>query len=317
MDYPKKVLNVGLVNGKFIDEDNDTGQAGSLIPAVWGNAVTDELLAVIRAGGLEPAEMDHDQLQQAIQAIVRGALVQALPSQSMTAFTTTGTAPNYVLSPLPALNGYVANQRFRVKFGGAGVGALTLNVSELGAKSLKQYDATGNKVDTELVAGQLADIEYDGVDFVLLTPLPNGVKASELRQGAAKVATQGQADAGTDDATIITPKKMRWGFYILKAANGGIVFPTWLGGWVVQWGQASFLNVAANGAKTVVTLPFEFPNEPLRVWASAVQDTTYSGWIGPFANLIPGSRSTVLVGGDDVSNAGNIAFSVNWLVIGH
>ena len=297
MDYPKTVLNVGLVNGKFIDEDNDTGQAGSLIPSDWGNAVTDELLAVIRAAGMEPAEMDRDQLQQAIQTIVRGALVQALPSQSLTAFATTGTAPSYALSPVPAINGYVANQRFRVKFGAAGAGALTLEISGQGAKRLKQYDSAGNKVDTVLAAGQLADVEYDGVDFMLLTPLPNGVKASEASQGAAKVATQLQVDLGINDATMVTPKKMRWGFYILKAANGGIVFPTWLGGWVVQWGQTSFMNVAPYGAKSVVTLPFEFPNEPLRIWASAVQDTTYSGWIGPFANLIPGSRSTVLVGG--------------------
>ena len=74
MDYPKKVLNVGLVNGKFIDEDNDTGQAGSLIPAVWGNAVTDELLAVIRAGGLEPDEVDQKQLLEAIRVIARGEI---------------------------------------------------------------------------------------------------------------------------------------------------------------------------------------------------------------------------------------------------
>lgn len=74
MDYPKTVLNVGLVNGKFIDEDNDTGQAGSLIPAVWGNAVTDELLAVIRAGGLEPDEVDQKQLLEAIRVIARGEI---------------------------------------------------------------------------------------------------------------------------------------------------------------------------------------------------------------------------------------------------
>lgn len=71
MDYPKKVPNVGLVNGKFIDEDNDTGLAGSLIPSDWGNAVTDELLNVIQAGGLEPDEDQRDQLLDAIRVIVQ------------------------------------------------------------------------------------------------------------------------------------------------------------------------------------------------------------------------------------------------------
>ena len=70
MDYPKSIPNVGLVNGKFIDENTTTGQVGSLIPCSWGNAVTDEILNVIRAGGEEPVEGENDQLVAAIRAIV-------------------------------------------------------------------------------------------------------------------------------------------------------------------------------------------------------------------------------------------------------
>ncbi|PYY87083.1 hypothetical protein DNK59_11145 [Pseudomonas sp. TKO26] len=69
MDYPKSVPNVGLVNGKFVDENTATGQVGSLIPSVWGNAVTDELLNVIRAAGIVPAEADHSQLVAAIKKL--------------------------------------------------------------------------------------------------------------------------------------------------------------------------------------------------------------------------------------------------------
>lgn len=74
MDYPKSVPNVGLVNGKFVDENTTTGQIGSLIPASWGNGVTDELLNVIRAGGKQPAENNNDQLLGAINSIVRAAI---------------------------------------------------------------------------------------------------------------------------------------------------------------------------------------------------------------------------------------------------
>ncbi|WP_404941781.1 tail fiber protein [Pseudomonas danubii] len=74
MDYPKSVPSVGLVNGKFVDENPVTGQVGSLISSDWGNAVTDELLNVIRAGGKEPAEAEHDQLLAAIKAIVRDSI---------------------------------------------------------------------------------------------------------------------------------------------------------------------------------------------------------------------------------------------------
>lgn len=69
MDYPKSTPNVGLVGGKFVDENVGTGTPGSLIPATWGNSVTDELLAVIKAGGIVPSEGDLTQLLKAIQAI--------------------------------------------------------------------------------------------------------------------------------------------------------------------------------------------------------------------------------------------------------
>ncbi|MGC5702356.1 tail fiber protein [Pseudomonas sp. NFXW11] len=74
MDYPKSVPSVGLMNGRFVDENPVTGQVGSLISSEWGNAVTDELLNVIRAGGKEPAEAEHDQLLAAIKAIVRDSI---------------------------------------------------------------------------------------------------------------------------------------------------------------------------------------------------------------------------------------------------
>lgn len=71
MDYPKSVANVGLVDGKFIDENTATGAVGSLIPSVWGNAVTDEILNALIAGDQVPDEAKHDQLAKAIAQIAR------------------------------------------------------------------------------------------------------------------------------------------------------------------------------------------------------------------------------------------------------
>lgn len=69
MDYPHSVPSAGLVNGKFVDENPMTGTPGSLIPADWGNGVTQEILNVINAGGLTPDEKKYDQLLQAIQSV--------------------------------------------------------------------------------------------------------------------------------------------------------------------------------------------------------------------------------------------------------
>ena len=70
MDYPKSVPGVGLVGGKFIDENVQTGQQGSLIPAAWGNAVSDEILSVITGAGLTPDESAYDQLLEAIETLI-------------------------------------------------------------------------------------------------------------------------------------------------------------------------------------------------------------------------------------------------------
>ncbi|MGY2200011.1 phage tail protein [Pseudomonas gingeri] len=74
MDYPKSVPGVGLANGKFVDDNPITGAPGSLIPASWGNLVTDELLSIVQAGGLEPSEAAHDQLLIAIRTIIQSSL---------------------------------------------------------------------------------------------------------------------------------------------------------------------------------------------------------------------------------------------------
>ncbi|MGG7557792.1 hypothetical protein [Pseudomonas sp. ES3] len=69
MDYPKSVPNIGLVDGKFVDENPTTGQIGSLITSAWSVAITDEVLGVIRDAGLVPEESDNGQLKAAIRAI--------------------------------------------------------------------------------------------------------------------------------------------------------------------------------------------------------------------------------------------------------
>ena len=56
--------------------------------------------------------------------------------------------------------------------------------------------------------------------------------ATETSEGIAEIATQAEADAGLDDERIITSKKMRFGFDILKAATGHIIFPSWMGGFI-------------------------------------------------------------------------------------
>lgn len=106
------------------------------------------------------------------QAVSSKKFAAAARAQVFSAFTTGGAAGSLTLAPAPAISAYSAALRFRIKFSQSSTGADTLNVSGRGAKSIKQYDSTGAKEAAVFAANQLADVEYDGADFVLLNQLP-------------------------------------------------------------------------------------------------------------------------------------------------
>lgn len=105
MDFPISVPSVGLVGGKFVDENSLVGTPGSLIPAQWGNAVTEEILNVIEQAGLFPDEDNNTQLQQAILSIIAANVPQATEAAAGRAKVatqvqvTTGTDDSTIVSP--------------------------------------------------------------------------------------------------------------------------------------------------------------------------------------------------------------------------
>uniref|UniRef100_UPI00403F3D7F gp53-like domain-containing protein n=1 Tax=Pseudomonas sp. EA_5y_Pfl2_R50 TaxID=3088691 RepID=UPI00403F3D7F len=60
--------------------------------------------------------------------------------------------------------------------------------------------------------------------------------------------------AGVDDATMVTPKKLRLGFLASLTQNGYVVFPSWLGGFTIQWGAVNA------GDKTPVSFTLAYAN---------------------------------------------------------
>ncbi|MGL5113586.1 MAG: gp53-like domain-containing protein [Flavobacterium sp.] len=108
----------------------------------------------------------------------------------------------------------------------------------------------------------------DTVNWGLLGDLANipdspVVAATESTAGIAEIATQGEADAGSDDARFITPLKLRFGFAASFAASGYIAFPSWLGGWIVQWGTAT--GSWAHNSSQSANFPIAFPTASYRV----------------------------------------------------
>jgi hypothetical protein len=91
MDYPKSVPSAGLVNGKFVDENPLTGTPGSLIPANWGNGVTEEIVSVIKAGDLTPDEGNNTQLLAAIKTVAASDGITPGRLIGIRVFTSNGT----------------------------------------------------------------------------------------------------------------------------------------------------------------------------------------------------------------------------------
>lgn len=83
--------------------------------------------------------------------------------------TVGGSANAITLTPSPAVAAYATGQRFVFLAANSCTSATTLNVSGLGAKSVKLliYGAKANPVAGDIVAGSWYAALYDGTDFIL------------------------------------------------------------------------------------------------------------------------------------------------------
>jgi len=158
------------------------------------SGVLDSSLATVYYGFLDPAHPSFD------TSGVNANTKAGIQSQTWTAFTTAGTSGTYTLTPNPAITAYAAGQKFSVTFSAASSATNTINVSGLGAKSLKMYDSTGTKVASSFALNQVSDIVYDGTDFVLLNAFI-GVLASPAFTGNPTAPT---ATTGDNDTSIAT-----------------------------------------------------------------------------------------------------------------
>ena len=174
MDYPKSVQGVGLVDGKFVNENPATGQVGSLIPAEWGNSVTEEILNVIRSAGLQPNEQAVNQLSLAIKQ-----LASIGSPTGMIAFIHATDVPDGWLLCNGAAVSRTTYANLFAKIGvkyGSGDGSTTFNLPNLDGRVLQGTTST-SKVGQYLEA-QLPNIQggFDAIRFNLNNSIGDVVK---------------------------------------------------------------------------------------------------------------------------------------------
>jgi hypothetical protein len=220
------------------------------------SGVLDSSLATVYYGFLDPAHPSFDTTG------VNANTKAGIQSQTWTAFTTGGVSGTYTLTPNPAITAYAAGQKFSVTFNAASSATNTINISGLGAKSLKMYDSTGTKVASSFALNQVSDIVYDGTDFVILN-LPQSI-------------LNGGTFAGTITGTTINGTTMQQGGVAMprmvlstsqNTTSGTAIDFTSIPSWVKR------ITVMLNGVSTSSTSPLQ-----IQIGSASIDTTsTYIG----------------------------------------
>ncbi|MDY7560230.1 hypothetical protein QN366_01670 [Pseudomonas sp. CCC3.2] len=242
----------------------------------------------------------------------------------------TGVANAYVCNFLPALTARLEGVPLRFKAKTTNTTACTVN-DGIGVTPLVGGAHVGLQ-GGEIVAngdGWMAwNSSVGGGSYVLLlcTGAPeqvaNGTKSqqavavgqvpTETIGGAALIATQALTNAGVDDATVVTPKKLRAGFSMLLAVNGYIALPSWMGGVIFQWG----LSAAIGETSLAITLPLTFPNAHLAAICS-INSTTVTAQGSYSAYCQPTSTSVITVANDINVTSGAVSQTIRWFSVGY
>jgi phage-related tail fiber protein len=150
-----------------------------------------------------------------------------------------------------------------------------------------------------------APINQGNIDVAALVPL--AAQATEINQGTAKVSTQSQVNAGVDDSTIVTPKKLRAGFSMSLGVTGYVAFPSWLGGFVFQWG----VMAETSGSTDYRLFPMAFPERVAAMVATANFVHNSSTWV-----YCPDKTKYLIGLGNDYANGGANS-TLYWFAFGY
>lgn len=130
-------------------------------------------------------------------------------------YASTGTTPNYVLTPTVALAAYVTGERYSFRANFTCGATPTLNISALGAKNIKKFvngTTKANLAANDIMSGQAVTVEYDGTDMLMVTPTAGLIDASTTAttsaSGIIELATQAEVDTGTDAVRAVTPSTL-------------------------------------------------------------------------------------------------------------
>jgi hypothetical protein len=148
--------NYITVNNRRLFTD---GPPGTAVDAVFLNSVQEEIANTIEYSGTTLNATLFTQLRDAIIYLIRNSGIYAID---------TGAADVYVITPTPALGSYVPGIAIWWQATHNNTGSSTLNISGLGAKTLKK-NGNQNLVAGDILANQVICCTYDGVNMQVTT----------------------------------------------------------------------------------------------------------------------------------------------------
>jgi hypothetical protein len=119
------------------------------------------------------------------------------------AATVGGTADVITLTLAPAITAYAAGMRISFIAGGTNTTTVTVNVNSVGAKTVKKAVSV-DLAAGDIVSGQFVNLQYDGTNFQLIEAV-----GSATARGFLELATDAEAQTGTDTARAITPANLQ------------------------------------------------------------------------------------------------------------
>ena len=169
--------------------------------------------------GMAPGSVNDSARE--VMAQVRRWAEQAV---SGTTASDTGSANTYVIAPAIAPSAYTTGAIYWFKAVNANSGASTLNVSVLGAKTIKKFTGSGvaDLAAGDILANQLVAVVYDGTNMVMISPV-----AGLAQTTVANTFTADQTIVSTDAGAAVGPRLILDRDSASPAANdviGGVDF---------------------------------------------------------------------------------------------
>jgi len=236
---------------------------------------------------------------------VAGATGHAGANASVYVGTTTNSGNAYTATPSPAIASYITGTLYTAQFNAANTGAVTLNISGLGAKNVYKNNAA--LTGAEITAGMTLALTYDGTQFQFtgdgggsggggstLPPILYATASSTQSgwEGNTLRVSVGPENVFQALSSLIASVECGTGMvinnaYACKAKNNSQGYPIEFDGTPTRllFGGSNSVTISGAGvaisdvasvsvpAKTPIVLAFEFPSTPA---LTLVNNTAYA-----------------------------------------